>query len=189
MKRLMKRILLGFLLWFSVHLVIITIDGLLDKKQAADVGVVLGNKVEPNGRPSDRLQSRLEKAAELYKEGYFPRVIVSGGVGVEGFDEAKVMKQYLVDKGLPQEAVIVDSQGLNTIMTAQNTQAIMKDLHMQSAMVITQFYHISRTKLAFHQAGIDPVYSAHADFFEWRDLYALFREFFAYHKYLLFQTP
>ncbi|MET3292928.1 UNVERIFIED_CONTAM: vancomycin permeability regulator SanA [Brevibacillus sp. OAP136] len=189
MKRLMKRIILGLLLWFSLHLVIITIDGLLDKKQVADVGVVLGNKVETDGRPSDRLRSRLEKAAELYKEGYFARVIVSGGVGVEGFDEAKVMKQYLVQKGLPEEAIIVDSQGLNTFMTAQNTHAIMKDLNLQSATVITQFYHISRTKLAFHQAGIDPVYSAHADYFEWRDLYSLFREFFAYYKYLLFQTP
>jgi hypothetical protein len=39
-------------------------------------------------------------------------------------------------------------------------------------------------KLAFNKVGFEEVYSAHAEFFEARDLYSITREFFAYYKYL-----
>jgi len=173
------------LFWFFIHVLLVTFDGFNDEKQIVDVGVVLGNKVEIDGTPSDRLISRLEKTAELYSSGYFSYILVSGGVGVEGFDEAEVMKRYLVQKGIPDDKIITDSMGLNTRMTAQNTRKIMDAMGVKSVMVITQFYHISRTKLAFSQVGFDSVYSAHANYLEWRDCYSLFREFFAYYEYLL----
>lgn len=69
----------------------IVLDGLRDDVQVSDVGIVLGSKVMPDGTPSARLQARLDKAAELYRQGMFKHVIVSGGSGVEGFSEAKVM--------------------------------------------------------------------------------------------------
>lgn len=43
------------------------IDGLNDELKPVDAAVVLGNKVEVNGRPSERLKSRLDKSVELYK--------------------------------------------------------------------------------------------------------------------------
>lgn len=187
MKRKIMKISCLMLIWFVFHILFITIDGLMDKKQLADVGVVLGNKVEKDGKPSERLRYRLEKAVELYRGGYFKSVIVSGGVGAEGYDEAKIMKQYLIQKGVPDDKILVDSMGANTMMTAQNVKTMMEDMQFKSVMVITQFYHISRTKLAFHKAGVEEVYSAHADYFEWRDGYSLFREFFAYYKYLFFK--
>jgi len=52
-------------------------------------------------------------------------------------------------------------------------------------VIITQFYHISRTKLAFDKVGIENVYSAHASYLDIRDAYSVVREFFAYYKYLL----
>lgn len=188
MKRWMKKIAFLFLIWFGVHVLIITLDGFIDEKQHVDVAVILGNKVEPDGKPSGRLKSRLEKAVELYREGYFNQIIVSGGVGVEGYDEAEVMKQYLVQKGIPSDQIITDSMGLNTRATAKNTTEIMGEINDKSVMVITQFYHISRTKLAFHQSGFKEVYSAHSNYLELRDLYSLSREFFAYYKYLFFET-
>lgn len=70
-------------------------------------------------------------------------------------------------------------------MTAKNTKAIMDDMNFNSATIISQFYHISRTKLAFKKVGLDHVNTAHAKYFELRDVYSLVREFFAYYKYLL----
>ncbi|MFM1654068.1 YdcF family protein [Brevibacillus sp. B_LB10_24] len=187
MKKITLRIACLMLIWFVVHVIAISIDGLTDEKQQVDAGVVLGNKVETDGRPSERLRYRLEKAVELYQDGYFPYIIVSGGVGAEGFDEAKVMKQYLVQKGIPSDKILTDSMGVNSMMTAQNTRKIADDMGLESVMVITQFYHISRTKLAFSKLGFAEVYSAHANYFEVRDVYSLFREFFAYYKYLIFE--
>jgi len=47
-----------------------------------------------SGEPSPRLQSRLDKAFDLYSKNYFQQIIVSGGLGKEGFEEALVMTEY-----------------------------------------------------------------------------------------------
>lgn len=177
-------LLIGLLLWFTIHTIVIVTDGLHDELAKVDIAVVLGNKVELDGQPSNRLQARLDKARELYEEGYFEHIVVSGGVGEEGFDEAKVMKEYLVNRGIPSEVIFEDSYGYNSYMTAENTRAIMKDLNLESVMVISQYFHISRTKLAFRKLGFEEVYSAHAEIFEVRDFYSIIREFPAYYKYL-----
>ncbi|MCK8487039.1 YdcF family protein [Paenibacillus sp. MBLB2552] len=170
--------------WFIIHTAFVIIDGLNDELKPVDAAVVLGNKVEVNGQPSARLEARLDKSAELYAEGYFTFIIVSGGLGKEGFDEAKVMKSYLVDKGIPEEIILEDNNGYNSYMTAQNSSRLMKELDLDSVMVITQYFHVPRTKLAFRKMDMDEVYSAHAEFFEWRDMYSIIREFPAYYKYL-----
>ena len=95
------------------------------------------------------------------------------------------MKDYLVENGIPDQAVLLDQNGYNTYMTAQNTKTIMSEMDLNSVTVISQYFHITRRKLAFRKVGLDKVYSAHAKYFGIRDLYSLFREFFAYYKYLL----
>ncbi|MCT2537706.1 YdcF family protein [Aquibacillus koreensis] len=185
----LKRLLLGFILagalLFIIQSVVIVVDGLHDETSKTDVGVVLGNKVNLDGSPSDRLKARLDKALELYEDDRISHVITSGGIGDEGFDEAKVMKDFLVENGVEEEHVITDSEGYNTFMTAENARKIMDDNQWTSATVITQYFHITRSKLAFDKQGIEQVNGAHADFFELRDFYSIFREFFAVYKYLL----
>ena len=103
----------------------LVISGLNDNIQPSDVAVVLGNHVEPNGKPSARLQARLDKAVELYKQGVFQNVIVSGGIDSAGTDEGMAMKRYLIDRGLPSTKIYADSAGDNTYLTAKNTVQVM----------------------------------------------------------------
>ena len=161
------------------------IDGLTDDLHPADVAVVLGNKVERNGEPSERLRARLDRAVELYNRGFFPNVIVSGGLGKEGFDEAVVMKAYMVGQGVPDETVLLDSEGWTTSDTAKNARRIMSERDWKSAMVISQYFHMSRSRLAFERQGISPVYTAHAHYFAWGDLYSAPRDTVAYLVYYL----
>jgi vancomycin permeability regulator SanA len=163
----------------------IALVGLRDEIDRADVAVVLGNTVEPNGKPSARLQARLDKTIALYRQNLFTETIVSGGVGKEGFDEAVVMKEYLVANGLPPQHVHVDSQGNNTYLTAKYTARLMNDRNWHSAIAISQYFHLPRTKLALHRFGVKTVYTAHAEFFELRDLYSTVREVFSYCSYQL----
>jgi vancomycin permeability regulator SanA len=162
---------------------IISIAGLSDNIDRSDVAVVLGNTVDPNGKPSAQLQARLDKTIQLYQQGIFKNTIVSGGVGKEGFDEAVVMKQYLVANGLPTARIYVDSQGNNTYLTAKRTAQLMTEHKWQSAIAISQYFHLPRTKLALQRFGVKTVYTAHADFFELRDLYSTIREVFSYCSY------
>ncbi len=97
----LKILTIFFLVWFGTHTVLITIDGLRDNIQKADAGIVLGNKVETGGKPSNRLKARLDKTIELYRKGFLKYIIVSGGIGKEGFDEAEVMKKFEYFTTLP----------------------------------------------------------------------------------------
>ncbi len=170
---------------FLLGAVLIVADGLRDDIHPADVALVLGNTVESDGRPSARLRARLDKAVELYRDGLFRHVIVSGGVGAEGFNEAEVMKRYLVSQGVPEGHITADGEGLTTSLTARNAARAMKERGWRSALVISQYFHISRTRLAVESYGVRPVYSAHAEYFELRDVYSIAREVIGYGAYLM----
>jgi len=164
----------------------ILLDGLADNVTKSDVGIVLGSKVMPDGTPSPRLQARLDKAGELFQLGMFKYVIVSGGIGKEGRSEARVMAEYLASqKQVPHEAIILDEYGNTTQATAQNSAAIMKERGLTSAVVVTQYFHITRSRYALRRSGIATVCSAHARYFEMRDLYAIGREAIALPVYWL----
>src|SRR4051794_31314946 len=64
--------------------------GQQERAKKADAIVVLGARVLPGGIPSGALRARVEKAVELYKKGYAPKLIFSGGVGHNGPSEAQV---------------------------------------------------------------------------------------------------
>ena len=158
--------------------------GMSDEIHEADVAVVLGNTVNPDGTPSRRLAARLDMTLDLYHRGMFKNITVSGGVGREGFDEAVVMKDYLTRRGVPQDQIIVDSHGLTTAATAKNVAAIANERRWSSVLVISQYFHIPRCRLALSRVGIETVYTAHAHFFEFRDIYSIIREVIGYAAYL-----
>jgi uncharacterized SAM-binding protein YcdF (DUF218 family) len=87
---------------------------------------------------------------------------------------------------VPDSAIIVDNAGNTTQQTVRNTAQLQPVLHFRSVLVVSQFYHISRTKLLFRQAGFMAVSGASPVYFEWRDIYSLLREFVAYYHALLF---
>lgn len=164
---------------------ILVLAGLQDDVGKVDIALVLGSKVELSGIPSHRLKARLDKTIELYHAGYFPLVIASGGVGKEGFDEALVMRDYLAAHGIPKDRVIMDSKGNTTFESAQNTHRIMRQKHLDSVFVVSQYFHLPRSRLALSRTGIDEIRSASPHFFEMRDLYSAPRELLGYFSYLL----
>lgn len=178
-------ILLGACMFLLIALGcgLIVWDGLHDELKHADVAVVLGSKVELDGKPSNRLKARLDRTVELYQAKWFSAIIVSGGVGKEGFDEAAVMRDYLVESGIPADVILLDSKGVNTAATAANAQPLMKQHDWRSVLVVTQYFHVTRSVLAMRQAGTAEVYSAGARYFEWRDLYSIPRELVGYAAY------
>lgn len=158
-------------------------DGLNDHIGKADVGVVLGTKVERNGRPSPAMRARLDEAVRLFRAGDFGTVIVSGGFGKEGYDEATVMKTYLLGRQVPEGAIVVDSHGDTTEATARNSVRWMREHSAKSALLISQYYHLSRTRLAFERCGVARPYTAHARLFLLRDIYAIPRDAIGYYAY------
>lgn len=181
MKRLQKIISLLILLYF-LGIAAIWIDGATTGYAQSEYAVVLGNQVYPSGKPSERLKARLERAAELFRDGTVQKIIVSGGLGKEGHDEAVVMKRYLETQGIPAVAVIADSYGNNTHLTARNAKQWANTA--KPIIVVSQLYHVSRAAMAFEQQGFTQVGTAYPDYFEGRDVYASLRELLAWISYL-----
>jgi len=191
-RRVVRMVFIGLALLsigYVLATAVLVIAGLTDSVSQSDVALVLGSKVELNGRPSARLAARLDCAVELYDTGKVPMILVSGGLGKEGYDEAMVMKEYLVSKGIPNERILTDSRGFNTFASARNTAQIAREKKYTIVLVISQYFHIPRCKMALHKCGIKSVYSVHARFFELRDIYSSFRETAGYVSYTFRRAP
>lgn len=181
--RNLKRIIIFGLGVIVIAVGLIVGAGLNDHFAKADLIVVPGNTIPPDGTPSPRLKARLDAALQLFNSGYAPLIFVSGGVGKEGFDEAVSMSNYLQKNGVPQKSIIIDSFGTDTAATAKNAAVYLRTNKLESALVATQYFHVPRTKLALERNGVKVAGASHARYFEMRDIYSTFRETVAYAAY------
>jgi vancomycin permeability regulator SanA len=149
------------------------------------VVVVPGNTVYPDGTLSDRLKARLDAAVDIYRAGNCQAIFVSGAVGSEGVDESAAMRSYLMQQGVPAPTILQDGQGFNTEATARNAAAAMRQRGFRTALAISQYFHVPRLRLLLQRQGIDVVGTAHARYFEMRDVYSLAREVVAMAALLL----
>ncbi|NOK61516.1 MAG: YdcF family protein [Chloroflexi bacterium AL-W] len=159
---------------YLIAMALIVVDAVASSYTKADYAVILGNKVHLSGAPSARLVARLDKALELFDTGAVESIMVSGGVGIEGHNEAQVMAPYLFDHGVPPDRVLVDSNGYTTYRTAENAVEL---IGTDTAVIaVTQYYHVSRTRLAFTKVGFTEICVVYPAYGELRDIYSLARE-------------
>jgi uncharacterized SAM-binding protein YcdF (DUF218 family) len=153
---------------------------------AADVAVILGCRAHPDGTPSGSLRRRLERGLQVWCDGLAPVLIVSGdGHAKEGVDETAVMKAWLVERGVPADAIVADASGVNTRATARFVAAWLTANDAKSVIAVTQYFHLPRTRLALRQAGVGQIDVAPAGRPSWRDWRNIVREAGAYGKYLV----
>jgi len=129
--------------------------GTTDYRRAAEVAVVFGAQVHGNGAPSTSLRDRMDTGIGLYKDHLVKKLLVSGGVGDSGYNEALVMRDMAVKAGIPKADVIVDSSGVNTEATVRNSIPFFGLEPRSRVLAVSQFYHLPRIKLAYQRAGWD----------------------------------
>ncbi len=127
--------------------------GKTDYSRKADAIVVLGARTYADGTPSDALADRVRTACRLYLDRLAPTVIMSGGPGDGEVHETEAMRRMAVSLGVPDKAIILDREGINTRATVRNTTAIFDRLKIQRVMVISHFYHLPRIKMCYQQQG------------------------------------
>lgn len=119
----------------------------------ADALVVLGAQVHRNGRPSAALQGRVRRAVALYHTGYAPQLVVTGGVGEAGVAEASVMQALAVAGGVPERAVVIESQATRTLESARAIGKIGRRAGWRSVIVVSDPFHLWRSALLFAAEG------------------------------------
>ena len=127
--------------------------GKTDYRRPADVVVVFGAQVHENGLASTSLNDRMTTAIRLYKDHLVKRILVSGGVGDSGFNEAIVMRDIAVKAGVPAHDVVIDSNGVSTNATVADTVPFFGADGWTRVLAVSQFYHLPRIKLAYQRAG------------------------------------
>lgn len=148
-------ILAGILALGGLYAAVYAQERLPDQPRHADCIIVLGNKVNRSG-PSLSLAGRLERALELYSQGYALSIIVCGGMGAnEPATEASVMRGWLIEKGVPPSAIHMDEVSRNTRENIREAKRIMDEQGFADAIVCTSDFHAYRAVRTARGAGID----------------------------------
>lgn len=166
------------------HLGFILYDGLRNPELTNGLVVILGSKVNQDGTLSNRFKARLDKGLELYQCKKVSLFFVSGGLGIEGHMEGSKMSHYLISKGVDPKLIIVDDNGNSTNQTVMNFSKAFPHAHQQPIIIVSQYFHITRTKLLFRLHGFTNISGASPYFFEWRDIYSLFRELVSFYWWM-----
>lgn len=95
-----------------------------------------------------------ERAAELYHQGYGTYVICAGGIGKDtqfNKPEGEVFAETVIDNGVPETDVIVESESTNTGENILFVREMLRDmqLHMNSFVVVQKPYMERRTYATF----------------------------------------
>ncbi|WP_158289520.1 YdcF family protein [Paenibacillus flagellatus] len=121
----------------------------------ADCIIVLGAAVW-NGKPSPALKERLDVALDAYNRKLAPRLIATGGIGLPGEpSEAETIKSYLVQHGVPANAILVEDRSRSTYENLQNSRALMRERGWKSAVLVTHGFHAFRAHMMANMLGIE----------------------------------
>jgi uncharacterized SAM-binding protein YcdF (DUF218 family) len=154
-----RRVLLVlFGLWFALSLVLAVVVhtyGYVDHVQRADVIVVLGAGMNRNNTPSPAHRVRTNRAGELWEAGYAPVIICTGGTpGWATRSEADACRELLMERGIPESAIILEDRSRSTEENALYTHEIMDAHGWKTAVLVSDRYHLFRANWLFTQLGI-----------------------------------
>jgi uncharacterized SAM-binding protein YcdF (DUF218 family) len=143
-------------LW-GATLLLVLLAGARPVLRPADAILVLG-AAQYNGRPSPVFRARLEYALELYRDGYADRLIFTGGVGArDTLAEADVARRWALARDVPPEAILVERQGVTSAQSVMAAGDLMRAHGLQSALIVSDPFHMLRLELLARRAGIHPL--------------------------------
>ena len=112
-----------------------------DGPAKADIAVVLAG---------DYLGHRIEKAAELIRQGYVPAALISGPPGFYGGHESDYAIAYAVRQGFPAEWFIaLPHSALSTQEESRVVLAELRRRNVRSFLLVTSDYHSARARRIF----------------------------------------
>jgi uncharacterized SAM-binding protein YcdF (DUF218 family) len=138
--------LVAFVYYQEVHVPVPT--------EKADALIVLGAQVQPSGEPSVQLAWRLEAALEVFHQNPVPIVVSGGQGGNEPRPEGEVMRDWLIEKGVPPDKILVDSISANTRQNILHAISLLSGLNIQNIRIITSDYHLPRALAIARDEGL-----------------------------------
>ena len=93
--------------------------------------------------------TRAQKGIELYDQDLAPKIIFSGAALDDGPSNATAMREQAIDDGVPERAILTDTDSQNTYQNAVNTKRLLEEIGAHKIILVTSPYHQRRTHDTF----------------------------------------
>lgn len=147
-------------LYYGFSLVQVVQAGRADDRDPVDAIVVLG-AAQYDGRPSSQLRARLDHALTLWEADVAPVVMVTGGKQPDDrFTEAEASRRYLVERGVPDDAILMENVGRSTHESLESAATILLAADADDVVLVSDPFHMKRSELIASGLGLDVHLSA-----------------------------
>jgi uncharacterized SAM-binding protein YcdF (DUF218 family) len=166
-------VLLAALLYYVVTFVQVWWAARGDDTRSSEAIVVLG-AAQFNGRPSPVFKARLDHAADLYRRGVAPTVVVTGGKQTgDQFTEATSGANYLHGKGVPDAAILRETTSRTSWESLSAAARVLQNREEKKVVLVSDPFHSLRIRSIAGELGLDAVTSPTrsspiSGFEEWR---------------------
>src|SRR3989344_1800885 len=126
---------------------------------SAEVALIPGAAIHPNGAPTSIFIDRVDTAIDLYKEGKVLKILVSGDNSTVSHNEVNPVRLYLLSKGIPDQDIFLDHAGFDTYSSMYRARDI---FGVTSVLITTQSFHLPRAVFTTRRLGIQS-YGVRAD--------------------------
>ena len=123
----------------------------IEEAPSKPVAIVFGAGLTRDGAPTRVLRDRVETAARLYFAGKVEKLLMSGDNRFVEYNEPQAMKDYALNLGVPEDAIVLDYAGRRTYDTCYRAGDIFQ---VEEAILVTQSFHLPRALYTCNQLGI-----------------------------------
>jgi SanA protein len=116
--------------------------------------VVFGAGLTRAGTPTPVLRDRVDTAAALYFAGKVEKILMSGDNRYIDYNEPQAMKDYALNQGIPEAAIVLDYAGRSTYDTCYRAKYI---FGLRDVLLVTQGFHLPRAIYICQNLGLDAV--------------------------------
>jgi len=128
-----------------------------DKPQPADAVVVLSGGLTKKGELGNSSSERLNLGIELWQKDLARFLVLAGGSFTKETKDASVMAKEALKKGVPAQALILESSSENTYENVILTANIYYQNRWQKILVVTSSYHTRRVKIMYADRGVNAI--------------------------------
>ena len=136
--------------------VYVQIESIAGQDQAAPSDAIgVFGAAEYDGRPSPVYRARLDHAQDLFDRGIAPLIITMGGNGGDQYNEGAVGLEYLVGQGVPEKAIIAETQSRSTTESASRIAVIARANGIHRIVIVSDGTHLFRIHEICEAEGLD----------------------------------
>jgi uncharacterized SAM-binding protein YcdF (DUF218 family) len=156
-RRLLAGVIVSVLLmisYYTVTLYQVHSVGRSDQTRSVDAIVVMG-AAQYDGRPSPQLAARLDHAADLWSAGVAKLMVVTGGNQPgDRFTEAEASANYLIERGVPAEAILQESRGRSSYASLDGVATMLHQRGLFRVLLVSDPFHSLRSRLTAQELGL-----------------------------------